>query len=542
MRNKITSYLNLFDIIGSTPQLYIFNNKRYKSILSSIISIFIILFSIGFAIISLIDYLKYETPNIAYSKDNDEKTERSLLLKDSILAFQLVDAIDTFNFNIVNNSFAYYLANFSIFYNNGTMDYKLINIENCEFGKNLNLKYKELFDNRTTYGRSLEELYCLNTQDTNLSLFYEPSIGFSILTLYIVFKNNTIYTPERLQTLIINENNIIDHSNKNSPINKGYYFVFTGAYSTTEFTKINYNLKYIKYDSDEGLFFKKNKPFKGISYSEMVSYRNSYEGYRLNTNFQETNTSIIGAIVFVIDQSNFDSYKRTYQRLQSLLAEVMSVVNLLIEIARQISNILCNKNMNKDIIEYLFNKYKKTKNNKLNKLIKKQEGKDVISERKEIIDRPNKIYNNENIENNNEIKIEKTKKKENFSIIKNVKIKVHNTTFNRINYFHILKSFLCFKDKKTKLINLCHKIITEDMCIETILERFLYLENICHYNLKERKEKSEFLKKNNIRFKEIIKYLYTTDGLNKDNCPKEEIKNANNENDSKKNSSIKYLK
>ena len=145
-----------------------------------------------------------------------------------------------------------------------------------------------------------------------------------------------------------------------------------------EFTKINYNLKYIKYDSDEGLFFKESKSFKGISYSEMVSYRNSYEGYRLNTNFEETNISIIGAIVFVIDQSNFDSYKRTYQRLQSLLAEVMSVVNLLIEIARQISNILCNKNMNKDIIEYLFNKYKKTKNDKLNELIKKQEGKEVI--------------------------------------------------------------------------------------------------------------------------------------------------------------------
>ena len=75
----------------------------------------------------------------------------------------------------------------------------------------------------------------------------------------------------------------------------------------------------------------------------MVSYRNSYEGYRLNTNFEETNASIIGAIVFVIDQTNFDSDKRTYQRLQSLLAEVMSVVNLLIEIARQISNIYVTK-------------------------------------------------------------------------------------------------------------------------------------------------------------------------------------------------------
>ena len=38
--------------------------------------------------------------------------------------------------------------------------------------------------------------------------------------------------------------------------------------------------------------------------------------------------------------------------------------------------------------------------------------------------------------------------------------------FKSINYYHIFKSLLCFTDKKTKLINLCHEIVTEDMFIE----------------------------------------------------------------------------
>ena len=91
----------------------------------------------------------------------------------------------------------------------------------------------------------------------------------------------------------------------------------------------------------------------------MISYRYNEEGYDLNNNFEKSNNAVIEAIVFRINQSYYDSYKRVYQRLQSLLAEIMSVVNLLFEIGRQLSNILCNKKMTKDIIEHLLNKNKR---------------------------------------------------------------------------------------------------------------------------------------------------------------------------------------
>ena len=56
MSKKCNNFLYFFDFIGPTPQLLIFNEKRYKSNLSSILSIFILLFSIIFTIYSLLEY------------------------------------------------------------------------------------------------------------------------------------------------------------------------------------------------------------------------------------------------------------------------------------------------------------------------------------------------------------------------------------------------------------------------------------------------------------------------------------------------------
>ena len=117
MINNFKSFLFLFDLVGTSPQLLIFNEKRYKSILSSLISIIIIFASISFAIFSLTEFLKYNSPNVGYSKDNDYKTNRNYFLKDLILVFQLIDRIDTSSFNIINESIASYQGFYNIVYN-----------------------------------------------------------------------------------------------------------------------------------------------------------------------------------------------------------------------------------------------------------------------------------------------------------------------------------------------------------------------------------------------------------------------------------------
>jgi len=66
-----------------------------------------------------------------------------------------------------------------------------------------------------------------------------------------------------------------------------------------------------------------------------------------------------------------------------------------------------------------------------------------------------------------------------------------------INYFHIIKSFLCFKDKKSQFINFSYNIIKRDMSMEKVLEQFYTIENIQYYlsNQKKRKLKNNKIKK-----------------------------------------------
>ena len=70
----------------------------------------------------------------------------------------------------------------------------------------------------------------------------------------------------------------------------------------------------------------------------------------------------------------------------------------------------------------------------------------------------------------------------------------------------IIKSFFCFKDIKTKLIDLCNKVINEDICIDRILGRLYILEKIYSLIEKEKYGKCKFNKKE--EFKKIKNYLY----------------------------------
>ena len=64
------------------------------------------------------------------------------------------------------------------------------------------------------------------------------------------------------------------------------------------------------------------------------------------------------------------------------------------------------------------------------------------------------------------------------------KISINKNLINEINYFNIIKTYLCFKDKKAELVNLFHDIIIEDMSIESILKRMYDIEQlILNYNI-----------------------------------------------------------
>ena len=68
----------------------------------------------------------------------------------------------------------------------------------------------------------------------------------NIIRLHVIFKNNTEYIQEKVQTLIVSEINLIDHSNKNNPISNSFEYHPTPSFSSFQYTTINYNFQYIK--------------------------------------------------------------------------------------------------------------------------------------------------------------------------------------------------------------------------------------------------------------------------------------------------------
>ena len=425
--------------------------------------------SIVFSIYAILDYLKYNNPNITYSRDNDGETIRNIYKKDFLLMFQL---IDTTPFKTLDHSIGYYVAEYIIVYNNGTTIYTPLDIETCEIGRNIDKKYQNFVNDKSNYGKKIDEFKCISSNFENISLFYDPKIGFSLINLYIIFQNNTNYTPEKIQSLLITENNIINHFNRKDPINKGYMFQLTSAYSSMEYTRINFNFQYLKYESDEGFIFQNSRTLYGMSFSDITSYRSKQGINDFTSNFEEVRDSMIGTIEIGINKSNFDNYKRSYQKLQSLLAEITSVINLLFEVGRQILNIFGGKKLSLSIIEYLVNKDTLNIKKSTNKIMLIQ-NKNNASSRKvksEIFDNSNNL---DNITKSNKIKLNENNNNNKILEHNNIDKKSDkNKIFKEINFLNILKSFLCFKDQKSQFIIFCDNIISKDISIERILERF----------------------------------------------------------------------
>ena len=532
MFKNCKTFLYTFDLIGVSPQLLIFNNKRYKSILSSTISIIILLSSLAIIIFSLTQYLKYQNPLVSYSKSNDEETERKMVLNDNFIMFELVDPTAIKN---INSSIAYFQAEYKAIYDNGKIEEFKIKIEKCELGKNINLKYSDIINGKNKFGRPINEFYCFS-YDNNISLFYHPNIGYSTFHLNIIMYNHTNYTPENIQALIVTGNDLINHNNKENPINQNYVFHLTSGFSSLEYTTINYIFQYIKYDSDDGFFYQNSKIFNGILFSDINFYKNNRDDYNFNEDIKKSNEIKIGSIDFQMNKSYYDNYRRTYSRLQTLLAEITSVISLLFEIGRQLSIILFEKKMNKDIIRSFINKKGISQNNKKNIYLNIKDDNN-ISERKNIREKISKKENtnlSDYLDNNHENKKNENKPhipKSNIHKINRINsINIKKDILKKINVFDIIKSFLCFNDNKTKLINLCYDIINEDMCIERILGRFYKLEKIYNYFSNIEEEKINIIK--NKRFKEVNKYIFL---ISKETDKQFSFKDEKLEKDSSKN-------
>ena len=507
MFKNVTNFLFNFDLIGPSPKLYIFNKERYQSVFSLIFSLLIIIISLVFILYSIVNYIINDRPTVIYSKSNDKNEERKINIKDTLIMFQLMEHN---TLKKINESFAYFTAKYTAIYNTGEYTNLDLKITNCKVGVNINSKYEQFFKERFSilsfeynqYGKKIEDFYCIDVENNNITLFYHPDIGYSHVNINVIIKNQNSYVPENISLMLIYENNLINHDNKEYPISEGFSYQFQD-FSSNEYVTTNYNFQYLKYETDDGLFLNSLKYLNGMSFLDLNYYRNNLEEDHLQKNYMEKNSSEMGNIILLLNQSNYDYYRRTYKKIQALIAEIMSIVSLLFEIGRQIMEFLNQKKMSVDIIRKLF------ECEIPNKIRNKQTNFGVHdSDRIKII--PEKMNNSFKLNEKNNIS---NSTFDNIDDENNKKYKNKNEyILKQINILNIIKSFFC-KSYKDKLIELCDNIIIKDMCVETILERFYNLRRI--YNSILDNEKYNLGLTKEPKFRELISLINAIDNQTK---------------------------
>ena len=492
MNRKYKNILYTFDLIGITPQLKIFNKSTYKTILSSIISIAIIFLSISFSLYSIILYFKFDNPIIIYSKANDKSTNRTFLIKDTLLVLLLVEPISN-KFKYANKSEVWFESIYSEIDPYGNYIEKPLILDSCKLGINLDIKYKEFIDDIKDTGFLLNESYCISQECGDFPIYYHPETGSSELHFNITFKNKNTINPQKVQAMIVSENDIMIHNNKANPIINGFDRHITPNLNLNEFTTINYDMQYIKYESDNGLIFRSPTTF--------------------NDNYTSNNKISLGEIIIRINKTNFDNYSRSYDKLQILITEIYTIIILFFNIGKIIIKILLEKKMSKDIIRILLNEetivneinHSQVPNQqyKINKLFKNIEKNKISSLElmKSNAKSEEKINAFENLEKHNKSNI-------NNKTIKRNSLNESDKILKKLNFINIIKSYFCFKDRKTLLINACHKFVINNISIEKILETIYKLENVYYILLKKNKHKFKTKKYVNKRLREINKYIY----------------------------------
>ena len=442
---NLINILYFCDILGLEPKLRIFDLDTYKSTFSSILSIIILFLAATFTVYSLIVYFNYVNPSIVYSKDNDKSTSRSIQISETLLMLGLYE---NSKFSVVQTDDAFIEAEYVVEFKNGTQNKYNLNMENCEYGKNIDEKYQDSLKNY-----KISDYYCFSNLQGNWPLFYIPDVGKSSLSLNIRLGEYSKYTANDLIFYILNGNDIIDHTSKNNPISNNYFTSTYTSFSPNKFNVINYYLQFIKYESDDGFLFPNSHIFNAKAFSQMTIMETNY--------IQAMDKNEIGRVFISFSEINFDYYKRVYPRIQSLLAEISSVVNLLLIIGQIITKFILDKKMTKDIFKYI------------NKKEFSQRKIETTSENKEIISKDVNIRASNDIEN---IKDKQNINSYDFISNKNENNDIKENVFNDLNYLDIIKSFFCCEDEKTRLINSCHSYISKEICIEKILHKLSELE------------------------------------------------------------------
>lgn len=326
------------DLISEKPYLFFKKHRRYNNIFGVIATtISFLLISIN-GLICIINFLRRDELTIITSTENQEFNPK-MNLNDKIFFYaltessgrpidpRLVEVIPTLWLNDNEKTSVEYL------------------IENyCSIDKNYPQdKFKKLLNFDISNYKCLSRA---NGEDINLENTFEPPKN-SYLNIYIARcknrteNNNSCFSDEVIDEKIQNLNIFfnffaetigLDHHNNDNPLISSY--VTEQIAIADDFKYVNYyQWKHIIYETDERFLFPRRvkKTDVGLDFSKKTHliYAKTKEFFYPNTlsNFQ-----------FSINSSFADKYQRSYQKFQTVIANIGGISNLVLIIMKCITN------------------------------------------------------------------------------------------------------------------------------------------------------------------------------------------------------------
>jgi hypothetical protein len=332
------NFIMLFDNSSFQPRVLINGKERYVTIVGGIMTLMGIITCLALAGYFIVDFFERKNINIVYSKESSNVLPVNKLLDDFFI-FRISDLAS----GPVDPRIATVVPVLFEIEGGRPVSRDILEFKPCTnttFAKN----YTDLF---VDYAIEYEAFNCIDNSKHNLTIFNDISTSSGkYLNMYLAkctgktldgqecFSDEEITNQIQNMRLFYEANyltNTYDHDNLDEPLTVKVTFD-SFSLGLDLFRTFAVTFKSIKYYSDSALIFVDPKLKEGVVFDEVLS-NIVYSGQGRKT-FIENSFSVVQ---YNLNGDSGDRYKRTYPKLQQLLANIMGVVNSILMVCSVIS-------------------------------------------------------------------------------------------------------------------------------------------------------------------------------------------------------------
>jgi hypothetical protein len=348
-------FLKAIDFLGSGPQTYIFKMTRHKTKFGGLISLTSVLIGLTFSLYFSIVLFARQQLDLLSSQTTD--FSKSINLDKIPLLFMLSKS----NGEVYNSTVVYPVFQLWNYYaeNKGLVNITTIPYKQCDSTDIIG--YEKFFSNF----KNLENYKCLNKSGLNLTIFGsngDINGGYSKIQTYISrCTNQSAFNPNTNKESCMSESQIktilsdvplhvymaypdvnIDFKNTEKPF-FSYLRTEDFVYPLEALYRFSYYLKRTYISSDFGMVF---EDFANL---DAIQYDRTESNILIGSTF--TIKEAYGVLSIVLS-GKADVHSRSYNKLQSLVANIGGVVNFIYLVSKFIVNLVSNKSL---LLKYVNN-------------------------------------------------------------------------------------------------------------------------------------------------------------------------------------------